>query len=220
MGRKGRPVKTGKRHPNGRLVHTPTFDRGTERVQAMKAMFGTFYASAAGRMFASGLMGEQDEALGRYQGLQRFVRVYKRVYGGPAYRCPLDQTPKGIDHDHDDHEQCERDREWIRAAMASLDMSGCYPYMEQIICVTTADAGPAWLDRLIDVRHWNNNLGNLNKQMREHARQNGREFVPLTGKLSDPRDQMIADAVCKALDILAPAKRTGAIVSQQWEHAA
>lgn len=220
MARKGRPSKSGKRHPNGRLAHTPTFDRGTERVQALKAMFGTFYASAAGRMFASGLMGEQDEALARYQGLQRFVRVYKRVYGGTGYRCPLDQTPRGEDHDTTDMEQAERDRQWMRHAMHSLDASGCYPYMEQLISVNHVDQGPAWLDRLIDVMQWNSNLANLNKQLREKAREQGRAFVPLTGKLPDARDQMLADAVIKALDILAPPSKAGRIVMERWEVAA
>lgn len=217
--RKGRPRKTGERHKNGRLVHTPTFDRGTDRTQTMKAMFGTFYASAAGRMFASGLMGEQDVAQARYQGLTRFVRIYARVYGTAGYRCPLDQTPKGMDHEHVDREQAQRDRDWLRSAMASLDMSGCYPYLEQLISINTVDTGPAWLDRMIDVRQWNQNLANLNKQLRDHAKQHGTTFEPLTTKAIDARDQMVADAACKALDVLSPPVRVG-IVTERWDDAA
>lgn len=220
MGRKGRPSKAGKRYANGRLVHVVKFDRGTERVQVQKGMFGTFYASAAGRMFASGLMGEQDEALGRYQGLQRFLRLYRRIYGAPGYRCALDQTPRGEDHEEIDLEQAERDRTWMRHAMRSLDASGCYPYLEQIISVNTVDQGPPWLDRLIDVRIWNNNLDNLNKQRLEHSRQHRRGFEPLAAKSADRRDEMIADAVCKALDILAPAKRKGVVLFERWDDAA
>lgn len=220
MARKGRPMKTGKRNRSGRLITTPTYDRGTERVQALKAMFGTFYASAAGRMYASGLMGEQDEALGRYQGLQRFVGLYRRIYGGSAYRCPLDQTPRGEDVETLDPEQAERDRQWMRHAMHSLDASGCYPYLEQIISINTVDAGPAWLDRLIDVQQWNNNLDNLNRQMRSHAKEHGRAFVPLTTKQADARDRMIADAVIKALDVLAPPTRKAVVLVGRWEEAA
>ena len=207
MGRKKQP---GARTKSGRLSRgAGNYDRGNERVQALKAMYGTFYASAAGRMFASGLMGPQDVALGRYQGLQRFCRLYGRIYGTGGYRCPLDQTPVGQSHEAIDPEQAERDREWMRAVMASLDMSGCHPYMEQIICVTTVDQGPPWLDRMLDVLQWNQNLASLRKQTgANHER-----------KEIDPRDQMIADAVNKALDILAPA-RVVKVVAQRWEEAA
>lgn len=186
----------------------------------MQKMFGTYYATAAGRMFASGLMGEQSEAWGRYQGLQRFVRVYGAVYGKSGYRCPLDQTPKGQDADHTDQEQAQRDRDWLRRAMASLDMSGCYPYMEQLISISTVDSGPAWLDRMIDVQQWNLNLDNLNKQLRRVAKEAGREYVALATKQIDRRDQMIADAALKALDILAPAVREVGVVVERWENAA
>jgi len=211
---KGRPRKAGKRNAKGRLIATASFDRGTERVQQMQRLYGTFYASAAGRMFASGLMGAQEDALGRYQGLQRFTRLYKRIYGGPAYRCPLDQTPRGEDHEAIDHEQAERDRQWMRHAMHSLDASGCYVYLEQLISVNNVDHGPAWLDRLIDVQQWNNNLDNLNRQLRAKG-----AAGTLTRKEPDPRDQMIADAAIAALDILAPATRKGVVV-ERWEVAA
>ncbi len=113
-----------------------------------------------------------------------------------------------------------RDRDWMRRAMASLDMSGCYPYLEQLISISTADAGPEWLDRMIDVVQWNNNLANLNKQLRAQAKDHGHDYAPRAPKVIDPRDQMIADAAIKAMDILAPPMRSVDVVAVRWDNAA
>lgn len=207
MARKKQP---GARTKSGRLSRgAANYDRGNDRVRSLKERFGTFYVTASGRMFASGLMGPQDVALGRYQGLQRFCKLYARIYGAGGYRCPLDQTPKGMGEERIDPDQAERDREWMRHAMQSLEMSGVYPYMEQVLCPNTVDQGPPWLDRMLDVLEWNQNLANLRKQTGQHHER----------KQIDPRDQMVADAVNRALDILAPA-RVAKVVAQRWDEAA
>lgn len=213
-------MKAGKRNSKGRLIHTPKFDHGTERAQAMRREFGTYYVTAYGRMFASGLMGAQDEASARYSGLQRFLRLYGRVYGNYGYRCPLDQTPRGRDSEHVDPEQAALDRQWLRAAMSSLDESGCYPYLEQVISPATFDSGPAWLDRMIDVIRWNRNLAALNRQLRAHAKESGRAFAEAMPMVIDPRDQMVADAVNRALDVLAPHAAPRKVLAQWWDDAA
>lgn len=219
MAKRGRPSTPGKRHPNGRKVHTPKAKDPTSKVMEAKRRFGTYYCSALGRFYASGLMGKDDLAKDRYQGALRFLRIYGSVYGGPYFRSPLDQTPRGKGHERE-NPFAEQDREWLRTAMAALDVSGCYPYLEQLLCLTNVDSGPGWLDRMLDVQLWNSELASLNNQLREKAKATGNAFAPQWPKAMDPRDQMIADAAIKALDILAPARRQSQIMSETYEDAA
>jgi hypothetical protein len=203
MARKGRPSKPGKRQPNGkRKTAVKTVDP-TAKIATAKRRFGSHYASALGRFFASGLMGEIDVAKGRFDGAQRYLRIYRAVFGAPGYHCPLDQTPKGAGG-HRDNPFAEQDREWMRSAMKALDASGCYPYLEQVLSINHVDAGPAWLDRMLDVQRWNAELAGLNTQVRDKAKREDAAFTPMERKTVDPRDKMIADAAIRALDILAP----------------
>jgi hypothetical protein len=186
MARKGRPRKEGHRHKCGKLraVH----DKGTDRIKAMKDRYGTHYNSALGRAFASDLLG--DTAQERYQGAKRFMRIYARVIGGQAYRCPLDQTPRGSESiDFTITEQDRRDHDWLHAAMNSLDVAGLRPWLDQLISPIYIDADPPWLSRLL------------------HGRR-------------DPADTMVLNAAIKALDILAPPARATGIVSAHWNEAA
>jgi hypothetical protein len=150
MARKGRPRKQGKRHPNGRLAHEATFDRGSEWVQAQQAKYQTHYSTALGRAYAGGLLGEEQEALDRYMGGKRFARVYNRVVGGETYRSPLDRTPRGSETETEARENDQRDHDWLFAIMASLDDGGLRPWLDQLITRVNTDYGPTWLDRLLN----------------------------------------------------------------------
>lgn len=177
MARKGRPSKQGKRYPNGKL--RPVYDKGTERVQALADRFGTFYNSAIGRLYKSGLLGPEEDALPRYQAGARFARLYTRHIQQHTYRCALDTTPRGSLHDIDDPEEIERmqrQKQWLFAAMQSLDVAGVRPYFDQIISTNHTDHGPPWADRLL-----------------------------AGGK--DPCDKIILAAAIRALDILTPDAR-------------
>jgi hypothetical protein len=181
MAKAGRRRKTGERHRCGKLRET--FDHGSERVQAMRGLYGTHYSTALGRAYAAGLLGDPAVALDRYQGGKKFVRVYTRCIGGQAYRCPLDQTPRGSNTiDFEATEQEQRDHDWLHAAMDSLDVAGVRPYLDQLITREHTDQGPAWLDALL---------------------RGGKH----------PADRILLDAAIRALDILAPARRAVGIVS-------
>jgi len=193
MARKGRPSKPGKRQPNGKRKTAPKPIDPTAKVVEARRRFGSHYASALGRFFASGLMGETAIAKGRFDGAQRFLRIYRDVFGAPSYHCPLDQTPKGCG-DAPDNLFAEQDREWLRQAMMALDASGSYPYLEQVLSLHHVDAGPAWLDRMLDAQ--------------------------LHGRVIDPRDQMVADAAIRALDILAPEPVPSRILVRHYHDAA
>jgi len=190
MGRRGRPRKQGKRHPNGRLVHETTYDKGSEWVQAQRSKYQTHYNTALGRAYAAGLLSEDaDLALDLYQGGKRFARVYNRVIGGETYRCPLDRTPRGSLGEIEASEQEARDHAWLFAAMTSLDNAGCRPWLDQLIARSHTDLGPPWLDRLL-----------------------------AGGK--DPADQMVLKAAIAALDILAPPRKDVGIRSAHYDEAA
>lgn len=181
---RGRQRKPGKRTPSGQLSRAgQTFDRGSERTQAMQARFGVHYCWAMGRAYASGLLGEGVEALNRYQAAKRFVKLHARFYGGSAYHCPLDRSPGGNGHvSLSVGEDQERDRQWLRTATDAMDVAGARPYFDALVSVLNIDQGPFWLDSLIA---------------------GGR----------DHRDRMLLDAAIVALDIIAPETRPAKILS-------
>ena len=55
-----------------------TFDKHSERVQAMRDRFGEHHGSAIGRAYASGLLGEETIARVRYDAGKRFQRPWNR----------------------------------------------------------------------------------------------------------------------------------------------
>ena len=150
MARRGRPRKAGKRAEAGRLVRELSYDKGNDRVQQMQARFGTFYSSALGRAFAAGLLGEPDQALGRYQAARRFIKLHARFYGAPGYTCPLDASPRGANDDPwPDYERNKRQLAWLNAAIDSMDVSGDRRFFDQLVSTENTDAGPPWMDILL-----------------------------------------------------------------------
>jgi hypothetical protein len=153
MGRKGRPQKPGKRTKGNRPEPDRSFDRGTDRVQAMRARWGEHYNTALGRAFVSGLLGEGQQANDRYAEAKRFLRLYTRLIDQDRYRCALDRTPRGnlaVAMDLDQIEWEHEQQEWLFAAMAKLDATGGRPFFDQLLSKLHTDHGPPWVDRLID----------------------------------------------------------------------
>lgn len=147
---RGRPRKSGKRHPGGKLVQVERFDRGSDWVQGQQAKYQTHYNSALGRAYAGHLLGDEAEAQDRYMGGKRFARIYNRVIGGETYRCPLDRTPRGSETETEARENDQRDHDWLFAAMRSLDDGGLRMWLDQLLTRAHTDDGPAWLTRLLD----------------------------------------------------------------------
>lgn len=149
----GRPRKAGKRTASGRLKRNNypefTYVRGSEWVQAMQARFGTHYNTALGRAYAAGLLGEGTEALNRYQAGKKFARLWRWKYGGDAYRCALDDTPRGGHDEIHANDDREHDHKWLKASADSLDVSGLRPYFDALISSLNVDSGPFWLDSLL-----------------------------------------------------------------------
>jgi hypothetical protein len=193
MARKGRPSsRSGKREKNGRLKRNsyaePSYDKGSEWVQAMRERFGTYYNTPLGRAYAAGLLGdlntEAELALNRYQAGRRFASLYTKIIGSDVYRCALDRTPRGAANDIEDSEALERDKaeqDWLMNAMDKVDRSGTRPWLDQLLSRLNTDAGPYWLDALL-----------------------------AGGK--HPADTRVLNAALGALDILAPVPQRSRIL--------
>lgn len=185
MAKAGRKRKQGARYPSGKL--RPAYDKGSDWVQGQHEKYGTHYSTALGRAYAAGLLGDEDhDGLARYQAGKRFVRIYSRFIGGEAYRCPLDQTPRGSNIvDFEANDQDQRDHDWLHRVMDELDEAGVRPWLDQLISRQHTDHGPCWLDRLL-------------------------------AKGKHPADRMMMDSAIRALDILAPTPTQPRIVVQHY----
>ena len=179
MGRKGRPQKPGKRNGNraSRAGVVLPFDKGSEKVQAMRARFGEYYSSAIGRAYAAGLLDhptDESRAKVRLDSARKFVSLYGAVIGRDRYRCPLNQSPRAGHVEYIPNERDIDDQQWLIANMERIDRTGCRPFFDQLTGRQFTDYGPPWLDAL------------------------------LAAKPHDRRDTMILDAALKALDAIGP----------------
>lgn len=214
---KGRPRRSGKRTKAGRLITPQTFDQGTDWVRAMKARFGEHYSTALGRAFALGFLGEGVEANDRFQAGKRFMRLHRIVYGGTHYRCPLNDSPRG--NVSDMHEGVNlNDRQWLDAAIDSMDVAGVRPYLDQLLSTLYTDAGPYWLDNLFEVILWNEDYIRWNREelpvINAYLIRCGKEpEAPRERREFDIRDQIVLAAAIRALDIMAPERKQSQIIS-------
>lgn len=188
---KGRKRKNGKRTSSGRLSRAgkPTVKvNGVRRdadtrnspslwVAGQLETFGNHYGSALGRAYAKGLLADpKDEhrAKERLDAANKLVSLYRRVFGGDAYRCALNDAPRGFDVDTPFTERDAAAHEWLLVNIGRIDATGCRPFFDQLVSRLHCDTGPVWLDRL------------------------------LTAKGEDRRDRMVLDAAIKAIDAIGP----------------
>lgn len=151
---KGRKRKGGNRERNGRLQRLPAdrYDKGNERIAAMRERFGEHYNSAIGRAFAGGLLGDDTQAKVRLDTGKRFARLYSAVIALPAYTCPLAReiVSGGASSPIYDEQRAKDDQDWLFAMMAKLDREGLRPWLDQLISPVHTDEGPYWLDALLN----------------------------------------------------------------------
>lgn len=178
-GKAGRRRKEGKRTASGRLSRAVVeiegrFDKGSAWVQLMRARYGENYNSAIGRAYASGLLGEGNEAKDRYDKARKFIALYGAVIGRDRYRCALNQAPRGSSGEFEPTQRDIDDQEWLLVNMDRIDATGCRPFFDQLTCHLFTDHGPSWLDALLNTKH------------------------------KDRRDTMILDAAIKGIDAIGP----------------
>lgn len=151
MGRAGRRRKQGKRTKSGRLSRagaiTP-FDHGTERAQAMQALYGNDGTDAIGRAYRAGLLGDGSEAKALLDTARSIAKAYWQAYETGAIRCTLADRSSGSVVDLD-HEKIRRREEWLNGCLNDVRRMGVRRQFDQLVIDVNPDHGPAWLDRLI-----------------------------------------------------------------------
>jgi hypothetical protein len=142
----------GSREPNGRLQRTPVpvFDRGTERAQAMQALYGPYGADAIGRAYSGGLLGEGTEAKAILDLARRLSNAYWQAYATGSYTCPLGERTHGSVVALD-QERIKRREEWLQDCLLVVRKMGDQTNraFRQLVIDVNPDSGPTWLDALL-----------------------------------------------------------------------
>jgi hypothetical protein len=147
----GRKRKVGTRTRSGQLSRagiTP-YDRGTERVQAIQALYGQDGCDAIGRAFRTGLLGEGSEAKALLDLARSLSNGYWIAYSTGSYQCAIGDRTHGSVIDLD-HERIKRRETWLSECLSYVRQMGHSvdrPFRQLVIDVNP-DSGPAWLDRL------------------------------------------------------------------------
>jgi len=171
MAKAGRKRKPGARTKSGRLSRagvTP-YDHGTERAQAMKALYGDNWADAIGRAFASGLLGEPDEAKPLLDYARALHVAYWAAYTttpvGSALRNAGASRTTGDNVIAFDCERAKRREQWLNAELKFVQGMGVRRQFDQLVIDINPDHGPVWLDKLI----WDKRSGDQTASASDHA---------------------------------------------------
>ncbi len=151
MGRAGRKRKLGKREKNGRIQRMPElrYDKGTERAQAMQALYGTDGCDAIGRAYRAGLLGEGNEAKALLDLARRLANLYWRAFEtGRIVSAIADKTSGSVVEL--DNEKIKRQELWLTDCLVFIDHMGTNVRrsFNQLVIDVNPDHGPSWLDRL------------------------------------------------------------------------
>jgi hypothetical protein len=154
MAKRGRKRKAGSRTPSGRLSRAKppinTFDKGTERAQAMQALYGPDGADAIGRAYRAGLLGEGSQAKARLDTARMIANAYWQAYETGRYQCTLgDKTGGGVVSL--DQAKIKRREQWLEAVLAFVNAMGrdVRRAFDQLVIDVHPDCGPQWLDAVI-----------------------------------------------------------------------
>lgn len=158
MGMAGRKRKQGKRERNGRAQRLPElrYDKGTERAQAMQALYGTDGCDAIGRAYRAGLLGKGNEAKALLDLARRIANYYWRAFETGAIRSAIADKTSGTVVELD-HEKIKRQELWLTESLIFVDRmgQGVRRSFNQLVIDVHPDNGPKWVDRLIHARRTN-----------------------------------------------------------------
>lgn len=148
---KGRKRKQGARTKSGRLSRAgqPRYDKGTERAQAMQALYGADGADAIGRAYRAGLLGSGSEAKALLDTARKVSNAYWAAYEVGGAFCTLGDKNHGGTAPVPP-EVVRRREEWLNGCLDTVKALGhakrrCF---EQLVVDVNPDCGPHWLDRL------------------------------------------------------------------------
>lgn len=146
-----RPRKAGKRTKSGRLSRARVnFDKGTERAQAMQALYGPDGCDAIGRAYQNGLLGRGNEAKALLDMARKVSRLYWRAYETGAVRSCIADRSFGTIVDLD-HARIKQQEEWLTESLRIVDRMGrnVRRSFDQLVIDVNPDCGPIWLDSLL-----------------------------------------------------------------------
>lgn len=158
---KGRPRKSGARK-NGRLVPAFANDRGTPERQAMRDLLRDPIqgADAIGRAYVFGLLGTGDCATDRLNGARSIARKYWwyiSAHNGAHLHDSIGALQEGEGGPaRDPQRDAAREKSLIGALDLIKETGGhdCRRAFDHLVIDLNPDAGPAWLDRIIEAeRH-------------------------------------------------------------------
>lgn len=154
MGKRGRKRKNGRREPNGRpsraKAQPVTFDKGTERAQAMQALYGNDGCDAIGRAYQAGLLGEGSDAKAMLDMARAISNAYWAAFGTGRINCTLgDKTGGGTSPVSPD--KARQREEWLSGSLDTINRLGRTQrrFFDALVIDVNPDSGPLFLDRLI-----------------------------------------------------------------------
>lgn len=152
---RGRKSKSGKRTKSGQLSRAggggaPRYDHGTERAQAMQALYGQDGSDAIGRAFKSGLLGEGHEAKALLDTARKVSKAYWRAYEVGPIRCTFGERTSGSAPP--DPAKAKATEEWLDLNLKAIDRMdptrSIRRAFDHLVIDVHPDSGPRWLDRL------------------------------------------------------------------------
>lgn len=149
---KGRNRRHGKRTKSGQLSRAglPRYDKGTERAQAMQALYGQDGADAIGRAYRSGLLGEGSDAKAMLDTARSIAGAYWAAYATGRITNPLADRTSGSQYAVDCPEKAQRREEWLSGCLDRVNRLGRAHrrFFDALTIDINPDHGPGWLDRL------------------------------------------------------------------------
>lgn len=147
-----RKRKAGKRTASGRLSRAAaaTFDKGTERAQAMQVLYGQDGADAIGRAYRAGFLGQGSDAKAMLDTARSIANAYWQAYETGRITCTLADRTHGTVIDID-HAKVKRREEWLEDCLRMVNRMGhdVRRAFDQLVIDVNPDSGPKWLDNLL-----------------------------------------------------------------------
>lgn len=153
MAKRGRKRKTGvKRTKSGRISRAGAelrYDKGTERTQAMQALYGPDGCDAIGRAYRAGLLGEGSDAKAMLDMARQISNAYWAAYAVGPYASAIGNKTGGS-MPSETPEKARRREEWLNGHLDTANGHGHAHRrnFDQLAIDVNPDCGPQWLDRL------------------------------------------------------------------------
>lgn len=155
--KRGRKRRNAARTPSGQISRAkpfriePRIDKGTDRAQAVQALYGNNGTDAIGRAYEAGFLGQGNEAKALLDKARSVFTAYWSAYG-------VGQIRKSSTADNDngstavpDHERIRQREEGLREDLHKVNRMGpAYRRAFDQLCIDmNPDEGPVWLDQLL-----------------------------------------------------------------------